>query len=56
MPHLLGREASDCDRGVWTDVWNSGAVEEEFAAGDDDARAARYGERDCGEVCEMRGS
>src|SRR5262249_10236587 len=29
---------------------NPGAVEEEFAAGNDDARAARYGQRDCGEV------
>ena len=25
-------------------------MEEEYAAGNDDARAARYGERDCGKI------
>jgi hypothetical protein len=31
-------------------------VEEEFAAGDDDACAARYGERDCCEIfAEVKG-
>jgi hypothetical protein len=29
-------------------------VEEEFAAGDDDARAARYGEWDCGGTFKIR--
>jgi hypothetical protein len=43
VPHLSGREAGDCDYGVWIDVWDSGAVAKEFATGDDDARAARYG-------------
>jgi hypothetical protein len=28
-------------------------MEKEFAAGNDDARAARYGERDCGEIFEV---
>jgi hypothetical protein len=50
VPYLSGREAGDCDYGLWIDVWDSGAVEEEYAAGDDDARTARHGERDCGEV------
>src|SRR5580693_9040763 len=54
LPRLSGRQTCDRDHGVWIDVWNAGAMEKEFAAGNDDACAARYGERDCGAIFEMR--